>query len=198
MTLDEFETLVLSQKPADRAWRPVTDYSFEARAEIEGKHPQLIAEVFCPSIVLDYGAGFGHLVRLLRASGVNAFAYEPFVELHQDAGPNLRDVPGPMEFDLVICREVLEHLTVLHIRQTVETLCRYSSKFVYVTTRFSSEADLLTVATSDELDPTHISICSKDLIRLMFVLEGFKRRDDLEARMDWMHKGRCLVYERAV
>jgi hypothetical protein len=30
----------------------------------------------------------------------------------------------------------------------------------------------------------------------MFVLQGFRRRQDLEARMDWMSKGRVLVYEK--
>jgi hypothetical protein len=30
----------------------------------------------------------------------------------------------------------------------------------------------------------------------MFVLEGFRRREDLENRIDWMGKGRVLVYEK--
>jgi hypothetical protein len=40
-------------------------------------------------------------------------------------------------------------------------------------------------------------MCNKDFVRLLIALEGFKRRADLEARMDWMQKGRVLVYERA-
>ena len=35
-----------------------------------------------------------------------------------------------------------------------------------------------------------------DMLRLMFVLQGFRRRSDLETRMDWMNKGRVLVYEK--
>ena len=35
------------------------------------------------------------------------------------------------------------------------------------------------------------------MLRLLFVLEGFRARADLEARMDWGNKGRVLVYERA-
>jgi hypothetical protein len=34
-------------------------------------------------------------------------------------------------------------------------------------------------------------------LRVLFVLEGFSCRPDLEARMDWQGKGRVLVYERA-
>ena len=36
----------------------------------------------------------------------------------------------------------------------------------------------------------------QDLLRLLFVLEGFTRRADLEAQLDWKHYGRVLVYER--
>ena len=38
-------------------------------------------------------------------------------------------------FDLVICREVFEHLTVLQVRESVGRICRASSRYVYVTTR---------------------------------------------------------------
>ena len=31
----------------------------------------------------------------------------------------------------------------------------------------------------------------------MFVLEGCRSRPDLEARMDWLNKGRVLVMEKA-
>jgi hypothetical protein len=37
---------------------------------------------------------------------------------------------------------------------------------------------------------------NKELLRLMFVLEGFRRREDLENTIDWMGKGRVLVYEK--
>jgi hypothetical protein len=100
-------------------------------------------------------------------------------------------------FDLVICREVLEHLTVLQVRRTVEQLCRASSRFVYVTTRFHPAPESLLDFTTDfETDPTHVTLLAKDFLRCLFVLEGFRRRDDLEERMDWAGKGRVLVYER--
>jgi hypothetical protein len=104
---------------------------------------------------------------------------------------------SPSPYDLVICREVLEHLTIRQIRRAVTNLCALSSKFVYVTTRFAKDPDhLLDVDTSDDLDPTHITMLNQDFLRVLFVLEGFKRRPDLEARMDWQGKGRVLVYER--
>ena len=44
--------------------------------------------------------------------------------------------------------------------------------------------------------PSHITMMNKDLLRLFFVLEGFKQRKDLEDKIDWMGKGRVLVYEK--
>lgn len=196
--LDRFEALVLSQQPASAPWEPVTDYSFETRKEIEGKHPELIRDVFRPNFVLDYGAGFGHLVRLLRALNVNVWGYEPHVDMHRESWPNLYGAHIANDFDLVICREVLEHCTIREIRKVVAFLCGVSTRFVYVTTRLNlAPRHMLDVMTSDDLDPTHISMLSPTLLRTLFVLEGFKRRADLETAMDWMKKGRCLVYERA-
>ena len=202
--LAQFEQLVLSQTPAATAWEPVTDYSFEARKEIEGKHPQLIKDVFQPTRVLDAGMGPGHLVHLLRDVGVEAFGFDTarggccYGDL---TDPRLITEIGLFKargYSLVLCREVLEHLTIKQIRQAVTNLCALSSRYVYVTTRFAqSPRHLLSVDTADDLDPTHITMLNQNLLRTLFVLEGFKRRMDLESKMDWLVKGRVLVYERA-
>jgi 2-polyprenyl-3-methyl-5-hydroxy-6-metoxy-1,4-benzoquinol methylase len=209
MSLADFEALVLSQRPADKAWEPVTDYSFDARKIAEGQHPQLIKDVFQPKDVLDVGAGFGHLVKMLNDLGVNATGCDSnrerfiwtddiYIFVQDITDTDAVDCYIKEKHDLVICREVLEHLTVTQIRKAVTNLCALSSKFVYVTTRFNQNpSSLLDVATSDDLDPTHITMLNQDFLRLLFVLEGFKRRADLEERIDWQHKGRCLVYERA-
>jgi len=212
MTVDQFEALVQSQKPARTSWLPVTDYSFEARRVIEGQQPALIKECFQPKNALDYGCGAGYLVALLSEIGVRVKGYEPSESLREMVPPYVKWLVSsstwdnamngrPDVYDLVICREVLEHLTVLDIRKTVHELCRISGQFVYVTTRFTQNWTMphaiLSVDTKDDLDPTHITMLNKDLLRLLFVLEGFKRRADLEERMDWQRKGRCLVYERA-
>ena len=81
--------------------------------------------------------------------------------------------------------------------ETVRQICRASSRFTYVTTRFHPEPEnLLDFTTQFDVDPSHITLLAKDLLRVMFVLEGFRRRADLEARMDWAGKDRVLVYER--
>ena len=205
--LAAFETLVLTQQPALTPWQPVTDYSFEARKEIEGRHPELIKEVFRPRSVVIAGCGTGFLDGQLRDGSIDVEGFD----LHPPDGPHfwrqdLADERPPIAwdlpyacqgYDLVICREVLEHLPIRQIRQAVMNLCALSSRFVYVTTRFHlAPAHLLDVMTSDDLDPTHITMLNQTFLRVLFVLEGFKRRADLEQKMDHMKKGRVLVYER--
>lgn len=201
--LAAFEALVLSQKPAEKPWEPVTDYSFEARKAIEGPHADIIVELFGKAArALDVGCGpHAVLVRLLRERGMSVFGMDR--HFHDCAFTFVSDIAGALDhdtiqYDLVICREVLEHLTVRQIRKAIANLCALSSRFCYVTTRFANNpTHLLTVDTSDDLDPTHITMLNQTFMRVLFVLEGFKRRADLEAKLDWRNLGRVLVYERA-
>jgi hypothetical protein len=140
-------------------------------------------------------------VRLLKGIGVDATGVD---KDRLDIGDNRNGLAAehygsPCGFaDLVICREVMEHLTVREVRQAVSNLCALSTKFVYVTTRYAkATCSLLHVETKDDLDPTHISMLNIDLLRTLFVLEGAKRRADLEQRMDWQGKGRVIVYQVA-
>ena len=182
-------------------------YELETRRQIEGRNPALITEVFEPTKVLDVGCGPGFLMLFLSELGVEAKGIDFSPASRELAPAEMRDriLIGDVSkqhvaersFELVICREVLEHLTILQARRTIEQLCRASSRFVYATTRFHPDpAGLLDVTTDFETDPTHVTLLTKDFVRCLFVLEGFRRRADLEERMDWARKRRVLVYER--
>jgi len=214
-----FEETVLAQSAATpdhyddeyfaSGWREHANrYDLETRRRIEDRNPALIKDVFEPSRVLDVGCGPGFLMLFLAELGIEVEGVD-FSPSSRELAPcevrdriSIGDVAEPhvaeRSFDLVVCREVLEHLTVLQVRHTVEQLCRASDRFVYVTTRFHPDpAGLLDVTTDFDTDPTHITLLAKDFLRSLFVLEGFRRRADLEERMDWAGKGRVLVYERA-
>jgi len=213
-----FEDAVFAQRPVPAAhyddeyfvsdWREgENDYRLETRRRIEGRNPQLIKDVFAPERVLDMGCGPGALMALLDELGVAAdgIDFSPGVVELAPESVRGRIIVGPVDrphvpersYDLVICREVFEHLTVLQVRRTVHTVCAASSRFVYATTRFHPEPDdLLSLTTQFDVDPSHITLLNKDFLRLLFVLEGFRSRPDLEERMDWGGKGRVLVYER--
>jgi len=219
MNITEFEQRVIDQKPTESGhydckyftgdWRAEgNNYNLETRRQIEAKNPSLIKEVFRPTKVLDLGCGPGALMHLLWELGVDVDGIDFAESSKQLATPQVRDrivvgyVGDPAlklanAYDLVICREVLEHLTVLQVKQTVANMVRMTSKLIYVTTRFHpNPANLLDFTTQFDVDPTHITLLNKDMLRLMFVLEGCRSRPDLEARMDWGNKGRVLVLEK--
>jgi 2-polyprenyl-3-methyl-5-hydroxy-6-metoxy-1,4-benzoquinol methylase len=203
-TVEAFEAHVLGQIDPG-PWTPVTDYSIEGRREAEGIHPALIREVFQPLKVLDFGCGPGCLVGLLRELGVQAEGYEPFYRLNiERADPLVRPFihptfPTTASHDLVVCREVLEHVPLKggQFLDTIRRIVKASTRYIYVTTRYAQRpSTLLGVDLADNLDPTHITLLHKEFVRTLFVLAGCQSRKDLEDRMDWMGKGRCLVFER--
>lgn len=217
--VEEFEARVLAQEAVGEQhydddyfaadWREGDNrYDLETRRRIEDRNPRLIAEVLEPQRVLDVGCGPGFLMALLDELGVEADGVDFSPSSLTLAPPTVRDriaiapvTELPVEdgaYDVVVCREVLEHLTVLQVRRCVAEMCRASSRFVYATTRFHPAPDTLLDLTTDfETDPTHLTLLAKDFVRVLFVLEGFHRRADLEERLDWGGKGRVLVYERA-
>jgi 2-polyprenyl-3-methyl-5-hydroxy-6-metoxy-1,4-benzoquinol methylase len=219
MNITEFEQRILEQKPVGSThydseyftgeWRAEgNNYSLETRRQIEAKNPALIKEVFQPAKVLDLGCGPGALMHLLWELGVDVEGIDFAQSSKQLATPEVRDriavgqvtdstLKPASAYDLVISREVLEHLTVIQVRQAVANMVRMSSKYIYVTTRFHPSPDsLLDFTTQFDVDPSHITLLNKDMLRLMFVLEGCRSRPDLEARMDWGNKGRVLVLEK--
>lgn len=215
-----FEQTVLAQQRVAAAhydddyfqtdWRDGDNrYDLDTRRRIEGRNPELIKAVFEPSRVLDVGCGPGFLMLFLQELGVDVRGVDFSPSCRTLAPLAVRDrieiepvtqLSAPdASYDLVVCREVLEHLTVVEVRQAVAEMCRVSSRYVYLTTRFHpNPSDLLDVTTQFEVDPTHITLLAKGLMRALFVFEGFARRADLEERMDWGGKNRVLVYERAV
>ncbi len=219
MNITEFEQRILDQKPVASGhydseyftgeWRAEgNNYNLETRRAIEAKNPSLIKDVFQPKKVLDLGCGPGALMHLLWELGVDVEGVDFAESSKQLATREVRDriVVGDVgdpalkpadAYDLVISREVLEHLTVLQVKRAVANMVRMTRQFIYVTTRFHpNPASLLDFTTQFDVDPSHITLLNKDMLRLMFVLEGCRSRLDLEARMDWGHKGRVLVLEK--
>jgi SAM-dependent methyltransferase len=216
--VEAFEATVRDQQPFEpehydddyfaSEWRDEGNkYELETRRRIEARNPQVIVETLAPTQVLDVGCGPGFLMQFLHELGVDVqgvdFSPSSIELAPQDVKGRIRI--GPTEplaeadasFDLVVCREVMEHLTVLQVRRTVAEIARVTSRFAYVTTRFHpSPSSLLDVTTDFATDPTHITLMTKDLLRALFVLEGMHARPDLEQQLDWAGKGRVLVYER--
>jgi SAM-dependent methyltransferase len=212
MTIAEFESAVLAQTATPSGhyddeyfrgdWRAAgNNYSLETRRVLEGRNPALIKETFAPRKVLDLGCGPGALMHLLWELGIDVEGIDFAASSARLATPEVRDriLTGTTydAYDLVICREVFEHLTVFQLKKTVQNIVRMTSRFAYCTTRFHPDPrSLVDFTTQFDVDPTHITLLNKDFLRLLFVLEGCRSRPDLEAQMDWLGKGRVLVMEK--
>lgn len=213
-----FEEIVLSQKAVgsesyddgyfNEAWRTAGNvYTIEKRREIEARNPDNIKDVFNPESVLDVGCGMGALMLFLQELGINVHGIDFSQAAKNMAVPAVREqiIIGDVteyhdlgkNFDLVICREVIEHLTVLQIRKFIKVLARYTSKYLYITTRyFQDPKTFLDVGDDLQTDPTHITVMNKEFLRALFVMEGLRSRRDLERKMDWKNVGRVLVFEK--
>ena len=217
--VNSFESVIFSQKEVNPEyydnhyfkgnWRSgENDYSIEKRKVIEAKNPFNIKVIFNPKRVLDVGCGPGALMYFLYELGIESYGID-FSNAAKDIAPpevRRRIVVAPVtdfydfgkSFDLVICRELLEHLTILQIKKTVKVLAYYTSKYLYVTTRFHpSPTGLLDVSDDKATDPTHITLLNKEFLKVLFMLEGLKPRSDLEEKLDWKKLGRVLVFEKA-
>lgn len=192
--VSKIETLLRSQ-PYAQLWSPVTPFDYDSRRIVEGRHPDVIIETFGRHVeYFDFGCGpDAILVRLLRERGAMAFGSDWLLKREWYC---LEEKSITEQCDVVICREVLEHVPFRDIRGVIHDLIKRSKRYIYVTTRFAKNpSHFLSFDTSDDLDPTHITMLTKPFLRTLFVLEGCKSRPDLEAKMDWQKKGRCLVFE---
>ena len=176
-------------------------YTYEKRKQAEGRHPKIVKECFEGLTVLDVGCGPGYFVRMLREVGLDAGGIDPSPDAvalsngfaDRVVKGHVSQFPSKMTH-VAICREVLEHVPVADIPGMVCDLFRVARRFVYITTRFSADA-VFDCQTSDDLDPTHISMLSQPFLRSLCVLNGGARRRDLESKLDHAKKGRVLVYE---
>jgi SAM-dependent methyltransferase len=212
-----FEAFVRAQRalPPERydveyftaGWRGDEPYDLETRRRVEARNPALIAEALAPESLLDVGCGPGFLLALLAELGVegDGIDFSPAaaelapssVRARIRAGEATALPCADRSYDVVVCRELLEHLTARQLRRAVAELCRVSSRLIYVTTRFQlAGSDALAAGSEPDVDPTHITVLAKPFVRALFVLEGFRSRPDLEERLDWAGKGRVLVLER--
>lgn len=209
-SLDRLEAFMAAQEATQPAifnreyfqgdWRAEGNtYTYEKRVEIEGKHPDLIVECFPKMSILDVGCGPGYLVRMLKERGVIASGIDTSEDAVALAADRMcvvlpvANVP-PGFVDVTICREVLEHVPVDEIPSMVCDLFRVARRFTYITTRFTT-GSVFDAATEHEVDPTHISLLSQPFLRSLCVLNGGRRRRDLETKLDHQGKGRVLVYE---
>ena len=168
----------------------------EARRAIEADHPRILAGLCGTASVLDVGCGPGHLVAFMRELGVSAHGVDPVAPQTTMTTPLPVRHVASRSADVVVCREVLEHVPVHHVGPFLADLFRIARERVYLTTRFTADpAHPYDLTTETAVDPSHITLLPQPFVRALCVTMGGQSDPVWEAALDWQRRGRVLVYE---
>lgn len=136
-----------------------------------------IAADIRPARVLDAGCALGLLVETLRAKGIDAFGIDfsafAIEHVYEPVKPFCRQasVTEPLreQYDLIVCFEVLEHLTAADGETAIANLCAHSRDIL-----FSSSPDHYG-------EPTHLNTQPPEYWATWFARHDFYRDVDFDA-----------------
>lgn len=114
-------------------------YILFSLTETKYKYPSFFENYFPKSIMwkkynnnfLDYGGGYGILVRLLRDVGINAYHYDKYTK---NLFANGFDLISDFNYDSLGCFELLEHLT-RPLDELSTIINKYKPNFIFISTK---------------------------------------------------------------
>ena len=130
-----------------------------------------------PESVLDAGCAMGFLVETLRARGIDAYGLDISAYAIEHVVDDIKPYcqmgsvldPLPRRYGLIVCIEVLEHLTPQECDRAVANFCAASD-------------DILFCSTPDDYrEATHINVRPPDYWAGLFARHGFYRDVDFDA-----------------
>ncbi len=130
-----------------------------------------------PHTVLDAGCAMGFLVEALRGRGVEAFGVDvseyAIQHIHPDVKPYCRlgsvTDPFSQKYDLIVCIEVLEHLSPRDAERAVENFCLHTDDVLFSSTPL------------DYKEATHFNVQPLEYWAELFAQHGFFRDVDFDA-----------------
>ncbi len=131
---------------------------------------QIVTKI-APKTVLDVGCAKGFLVEFLRKRGIAAWGLDisdyAISEIASEIRPycHVGSVTDSLEknYDLIVCQEVLEHVSKEDAQQAIRNICAHTSDILFS----SSPLDLT--------EPTHINIQPPEMWGRLFAEQGFFR-----------------------
>lgn len=136
-----------------------------------------IARKISPHTVLDVGCAMGFLVEQLRVRGIEAFGVDTseYALDHVDSSVAAycscasATETFSRQYDLIVCIEVLEHLTPHDAERAIENFCQHSDDIIFSSTP------------SDFREPTHINVQPPEYWVEVFAQNGFFNDLDFDA-----------------
>jgi 2-polyprenyl-3-methyl-5-hydroxy-6-metoxy-1,4-benzoquinol methylase/glycosyltransferase involved in cell wall biosynthesis len=136
-----------------------------------------IVSDFRPRTVLDAGCAMGFLVEALRERGVDAFGVDVSEYAIQQVRPEVRAFcrvgsivdPLSQKYDLIVCIEVLEHLSTSQAEQAIDNFCQHADEVLFSSTPF------------DYKEATHVNVQPPDYWTELFARHGFFRDVEFDA-----------------
>ena len=130
-----------------------------------------------PRTVLDAGCAMGFLVEALRGRGVEAFGLDiseyAISHVREDLKPYCRVGsvidPTPRRYDLVVCIEVLEHLSPPDGERAIAQICRATEDVLFSSTPL------------DYREATHFNVQPPEYWSDLFAAHGYVRDVDFDA-----------------
>ncbi len=158
------------------------------------EHHQRIAEqiatVIAPRTAFDAGCAKGFIVETLRKRGIEAWGVDISSYAIGEVAPEIRpycrvaSVTEPLDrsYDLILCQEVLEHISLEDSRAAIKNFCEHTTDIVFS----SSPLDLT--------EPTHINVHEPEFWALEFAAHGFfpDHDTDLSCITPWAIRFRKL------
>lgn len=132
---------------------------------------------FEPRTVLDAGCAMGFLVEALRAHRIEAFGIDLSEYAIQNVHPSVKpycavgSVTEPLDriYDVIVCIEVVEHLSPHQADVAIENFCQHSKVVLFSSTPI------------DYKEVTHLNVQSPEYWAQLFAQHGFLRDLDIDA-----------------
>ena len=140
--------------------------------------------------ILDYGCGEGYYVHCFNTYDTECWGFDPNEELLKNAFGLAHDrvsnkLPTSI-FDLVICIDVLEHVTDEEADRIIETLISLTNKYILLSI---CDASLWEVYK----DPTHINCKTREYWEYQFLKRGLKK---IEIPQDWWFRSQIYLFQK--
>ena len=133
-----------------------------------------IKEYFEFDTCVDYGCAKGFLVNALRIIGCDAYGEDISEYAVENCHPNVRDyvsLPNDNVYDLLICKDVLEHIPEENIPDVLQQFKKKSSQFFFVIPLGDNDRFRIR---EYEVDITHVTKKDEEWWINMFESQGMK------------------------